>query len=140
MTTTAYDDLYENLRKTFCVDCNGHDGTLGEYMQTRAMVLRTQSLPIRSFGTGRAITLSAIGRYLQDKMTVKVPPVKDKTIRSFPLCTSMSAALSAITVCGLLFTFTFLGAKVATEPKTETVSYVEPEEPETEETVESDNT
>ena len=43
--------------------------------------------------------------YVNEKLTVKAPAVKDKTIRAFPLRASLSAVLSAVVMCGLVLTY-----------------------------------
>ena len=58
------------------------------------------SLPIAT--TAKTTSLNTIVEYVNDKLTVKNAPVKDKTIRTFPFRTSVSALLSATAACALV--------------------------------------
>ncbi len=130
-TCTAYQDLYMQLKQQFTVEADGKDYTLGEYMQQRALV-RKESAPlaVRPARPANA-AMVRFGEFLSEKLTVRTPPVKDKTMRRFPLRTSFSTALAAVTLCGLLFSFAFLGARAAL-PQNEAPVMEEQPEPETE--------
>ena len=144
MTTTmnAYDALYTNLKNQFTVVYNGAECTVGDFMLMKSKQRSESSLPIVTT-TARNTSLATIVEYVNDKLTVKKAPVKDKTIRSFPMRTSFSAMLSATATCALVFSCGIFALNSATQTnssynsedaKTEYVDTYTPEE--TEETVE----
>ena len=49
--------------------------------------------------------------YVNDKLTVKRAPEKDKTLRAFPFRTSVAAFLSSVLVCTVVFTYGILTIK-----------------------------
>ena len=55
-------------------------------------------LPVaeRSTATKTERAVANVVSYINDKLTIKEPPVKDKTIRAFPFRASASALLSAV--------------------------------------------
>ena len=53
--------------------------------------------------------LSAVVSYVNDKLTIKEPPVKDKTIIAFPFRASASALLSAVACCALVLSIGIFG-------------------------------
>ena len=78
------------------------------------------SLPIATT-TAKSTSLSTIVEYVNDKLTVKQAPIKDKTIKSFPMRTSVSALLSATAACALVLScgiFSLSGAAGLNTPKT----------------------
>ena len=116
MTTNKYETLYENMKNRFTVVNNGSEYTLGDFMRMKASgkkTERTQSsnLPVevKSMGS-RAV--AQIVSFVSDKLTIKNPPAKDKTIRAFPFRTSMSAILSAVVTCSFVLCFCVIGAKI----------------------------
>ena len=114
-----YDALYTNLKNQFTVIYNGAECTVGDFMLMKANKRSESSLPIAT--TARTTSLSTIVEYVNDKLTVKKAPVKDKTIRSFPFRTSISALLSATAACALVLScgiFSLSGAAGANTPKT----------------------
>ena len=114
-----YDALYTNLKNQFTVIYNGTECTVGDFMFMKANKRSESSLPIAT--TARTTSLSTIVEYVNDKLTVKKAPVKDKTIRSFPFRTSISALLSATAACALVLScgiFSLSGAAGANTPKT----------------------
>ncbi|MBQ7390626.1 MAG: hypothetical protein IJW02_05930 [Clostridia bacterium] len=114
-----YDALYTNLKNQFTVIYNGTECTVGDFMLMKANKRSESSLPIAT--TARTTSLSTIVEYVNDKLTVKKAPVKDKTIRSFPFRTSISALLSATAACALVLScgiFSLSGAAGANTPKT----------------------
>ena len=114
-----YDALYTNLKNQFTVIYNGTECTVGDFMLMKANKRSESSLPIAT--TARTTSLSTIVEYVNDKLTVKKAPVKDKTIRSFPFRTSISALLSATAACALVLSCGILslsGAAGANTPKT----------------------
>ncbi len=104
-TYNAYDKLYNQMKNTFTVVSDNCEYTLGEYMLMKAGHKKGSSnLPVAKNASSEN-AISAIFRYVNDKLTVKVPPVKDKTIRRFPLRTACAALLSAIVVSTLIFSY-----------------------------------
>lgn len=100
----AYDTLYTNMKNAFTVVNDGYESTLGEYMLRKAAEKNASSnLPVASVAKDNAI--AAVFSYVQDKLTVKTPPVKDKTMRAFPFRASLAAVLSAVVTCGLVVTY-----------------------------------
>ncbi|MBQ8583227.1 MAG: hypothetical protein IJ488_01275 [Clostridia bacterium] len=114
--TAKYDALYENMKNRFTVESDGSEYTLGEYMLMKASKKDSsaRSLPVavrNSRKTGDSAVLALVS-YVNDKLTVKEPPVKDKTIRAFPFRASMSAFLSAAVACSFLLCFSVIGARI----------------------------
>ena len=117
MTTSnnAYDALYENMKNRFTVVNDGSEYTLGEYMLMKAASKPNDSkLPVATKGalTRADNAVALFVSYVNDKLTIKQPPVKDKTIRAFPFRTSASAFLSAIVACTFTLCFGIVGAKM----------------------------
>lgn len=114
-TTNNYDKLYENMKQRFTVSQNNTEYTLGEYMLMRADTKKTETaaLPVavKTAVTRSEVAVSNIVSFVDDKLTIKQPPVKDKTIRSFPLRASASAFLTASVACAFLLSFVLIGAK-----------------------------
>lgn len=101
-----YDTLYENLKDRFTVVYEGCDCTLGDYMLIKAGKQQEaeSSLPAPVAETKQP-ALTAIVEYVTTQLTVKNAPKKDKTIRRFPLRSSMSAVFTAVATCALVFSF-----------------------------------
>ena len=99
-TMNQYDALYTNLKNQFTVIYNGTECTVGDFMLMKANKRSESSLPIAT--TARNASLATIVEYVNDKLTVKNAPIKDKTIKSFPFRTSISALLSATAACALI--------------------------------------
>lgn len=115
-----YDALYTNLKNQFTVIYNGAECTVGDFMLMKANKKSESSLPIATTSV-RTTSLSTIVEYVNDKLTVKEAPVKDKTIRNFPFRTSLSALLSATAACALVLScgiFALTGASGISTPKT----------------------
>ncbi len=113
--TNKYDSLYENMKNRFTVVNENSEYTLGEYMLMKATQKKTEaSLPVAqrsNAGKGeRAVAM--LVSFVNDKLTIKQPPVKDKTIRAFPFRASASALLSAIVACSFILCFGVIGAKL----------------------------
>ena len=129
-----YDALYTNLKNQFTVIYNNTECTVGDFMLMKANKKTESSLPIVT--TARTTSLATIVEYVNDKLTVKKAPIKDKTIRRFPLRTSFSALLSATAACALIMScgiFSLSGAKGTNTPytaETRDVSYSETMTPE----------
>ncbi len=116
-TTNCYDRLYENMKNRLTVVESDSEYTLGEYMLKKAEHKKTQAmLPVseRSFATKGERAIAIISSYVSDKLTIKKPPVKDKTIKAFPFRASASAFLSALVACSFMLCFGLIGAKMLT--------------------------
>ena len=105
-TNTVYDTLYNNIKNRFTVeDNNGKEYTLGDYMLMKANAKKENAtLPV-AVTRPEMRAVSAIINYVNDKLTVKTPPEKDKTIKSFPFRTSIAAFLSSALMCTLVLTY-----------------------------------
>ena len=115
-----YDALYTNLKNQFTVIYNGAECTVGDFMLMKANKKSESSLPIATTAV-KTTSLATIVEYVNDKLTVKQAPAKDKTIKRFPFRTSVSALLSATAACALLLScgiFSLTGASGANTPKT----------------------
>lgn len=119
MTAVAnpYDALYTNLKNRFTVIHDGKECTVGDFMLIKAgkAEKNTSALTVVSVAHEHH-ALATIADYVNDKLTVKNPPVKDKTIRRFPIKTSASALLSSVAACALVMScgiFALTGGKDA---------------------------
>ena len=118
-TMNQYDALYTNLKNRFTVIYNGAECTVGDFMLMKANKKAETSLPIAT--SSKTTSIATIVEYVNDKLTVKKAPVKDKTMRSFPLRTSISALLSATAACALVLScgiFSLSGSNTANAPYT----------------------
>ena len=117
MTTNKYDALYENMKNRFTVVNNGSEYTLGDFMRMKAAKKQAEAaatsanLPVVTKSRGER-AVAQIVSFVSDKLTIKNPPAKDKTIRSFPLRTSLSALLSAVVTCSFVLCFCVIGARI----------------------------
>ena len=139
MTSNAYETLYNNLKNKFTVVSENNEYTLGEYMSMKAnaKTANTSNLPaVRNENQNHSI--SAIFSYVNEKLAVKTPPVREKVMRKFPMRTSAAAFLSAIVGCALMFSYGFFALNsVYSVPTAETEQSVVEEIEETEVTPES---
>ena len=126
MTTyTAYENLYNNMKNKFTVVSEGSDYTLGEYMSMKANAKNaSKNLPaVKNSSQNNSIT--AIFSYVNEKLAVKNPPVREKVMRKFPFRTSAAAFLSAIVACALMFSYGLFALNSSyTVPTAETESSV----------------
>lgn len=103
------------MKQRFTVSQNNTEYTLGEYMLMRADSKKTETtaLPVavQTAVTRSEVAVSNIVSFVDDKLTIKQPPVKDKTIRAFPFRASASAFLTASVACAFLLSFVLIGAK-----------------------------
>lgn len=105
-TVNAYENLYVNTKNRFTVVNDNCEYTLGEYMLMKAGAKKEKSnLPAARTNASNQTAITAFFKYVNDKLTVKKPPVKDKTIKSFPFRTSAAAFLSAIVACTLVISY-----------------------------------
>ena len=132
-TTDRYDQLLNNMKNRFTVDNNGSDCTLGEFMLIKANVKKEQTALVVAKNAAVVAKSEraalALVSYVNDKLTIKTPPVKDKTIKAFPFRASASAFLSASVACAFIFSFCLIGAKLigtaSYAPDVATVEYSE---------------
>ncbi len=104
-TMNVYEKLYINMRNKFTVTNDSHECTLGEYMSEKANIKNTSNLPVKATKSADTTAISAIFSYVNNKLTVKKEPVKDKTMRAFPFRTSLAACFSAVVACAFIFSF-----------------------------------
>ncbi len=146
-TNITYNQLYSDMAKCFSVRRGGEEYKLGDYMRMRAKAkcakkevkpeeAKHSALPIlATVKTQAPIVISSFFSYVNDKLTVKNAPVRDKTIRRFPLRTSLTALCSAFLVCALTVCYGLIGLRSASSeefvsenteiPTEEAVEYVE---------------
>ena len=101
-----YDTLYDSLKDTFTVSVDGCNCTLGDYMLIKAGKRQTSesSLPATA-SADKGGSIGGIVGYVASRFTVKDAPVREKTIRRFPLRSSVSAIFTAAAACALVFSF-----------------------------------
>ena len=128
-TTNNYDKLYENMKQRFTVSADDTEYTLGEYMLMKAEVKKTENaaLPVavNTAVTKSEVAMTNIVSFVNDKLTIKQTPVKDKTIKTFPFRASASAFLTASVACAFILSFAFLGLQALSTP-TPTAAQEEP--------------
>ena len=120
-TLTNYDVLYENMKNRLTVVNDNSEYTIGDYMLMQVNRKREDSLlPVaeRSTTTPAERAVATAISYINDKLTIKELPQKDKTIRAFPFRASASAFLSAVVACTFMLSFVAIGARLGnTEPE-----------------------
>ena len=105
-TVNAYEALYNNMKNRFTVVNDNNEYSLGEYMLMKAGKKKeTSNLPVARSCASNNTAVTAFFKYVNDKLTVKKPPVKDRIIKRFPFRTSAAALMSAIVACTLLVTY-----------------------------------
>ena len=107
-SSNVYETLYNNMKNAFTVVNNDTEYTLGEYMLMKTRedkVQNTSNLPATTDMYGAKGAIVGFFSYVNEKLTVKKAPVKDKTIRAFPFRTCAAALLSAVMVCSLIVSF-----------------------------------
>ena len=137
----AYETLYTNMKKKFTVVVNNNEYLLGEYMlekakaakdpeagtatTERALTVAGGNLPaVRHVAAQGAVVLRSFVHYIGDKMEVKTPPVKDKTMRRFPLRTAIAAMLTAVMTCAVMLGYGLMNIGQA-KNETESVRVVD---------------
>lgn len=114
-STMTYDKLYNNMVRKFTVEKDNTDYNLGDFMLMKARAKRNEMTVSESASTlpatrdAKAGALTTVFSYVNDKLTVKKAPVRNKTIRSFPFRTSITAFCSALVVCALVVSCCFFG-------------------------------
>ncbi len=116
-----YNRLYSDMVKLFAVKQDGkEDMSLGDYMRSKANVKnavcapkatkRESNLPV-AVKHSETHAISAFFTYVNDKLTVKRAPVRDKTIRRFPLRTAISSFLCAFVICAVMVCYALIGVR-----------------------------
>lgn len=114
-TTSVYENLYNNMKTKFTVIDDGCEYNLGEYMSKKANARKAGSnLPVARTKSNDAHAIVAVFSYVNDKLTVKKAPEKDKTIKAFPFRTSAAAFVSAVVACTFIFSFGIFAMRGAT--------------------------
>ena len=110
----TYDQLYRAMVNTFTIEKDNKDYNLGDFMLMKARKKRNEltaatssNLPVAQTANDGALV--SILAYVNDKLTVKEAPVRDRTMRRFPLRTSLSAFASALVVCTLVISCGIFG-------------------------------
>lgn len=136
--TMTYEKLYTNMVKKFTVEKDNTDYNLGDFMLMKAAAKRNAmvaaadaKLPVARDNKNNAIT--TVFSYVNDKLTVKQAPVRNKTIRSFPFRTSFTAFCSALVVCALVVSCCFFGLSKSTTGNDNIITVTETENQHTEE-------
>jgi hypothetical protein len=126
---TAYEKLYTNLKNRFTVVNDNCEYSLGDYMLLKAGEKKKEAsnLPAVRTNSSNEKAVTAFFRYVNDKLTVKAPPVKDKIIRTFPFRTSIAALLSALLVCTLVVSYGSITTNTASTPVQATIEVNEAE-------------
>ena len=119
-TTNNYDKLYENMKQRFTISADSSEYTIGEYMLMRADLKKTENaaLPVavQTAVTKSEVAVTTIVSYVDDKLTIKQAPIKDKTIKSFPFRASASAFFTASVACAFILSFALIGARTLATP------------------------
>ena len=119
-TTNNYDKLYDNMKQRFTILSENNEYTLGEYMLMKANAKKTEStnLPVavKTAVTKSETAVTSIVSFVDDKLTIKQAPVKDKTIKAFPFRASASAFLTASVACAFVLSFALIGARTIATP------------------------
>ena len=138
-TTNVYEDLYNKMKNSFTVVNDNSEYTLGDYMRMKAGAkAESSSLPaVRS--TSGDMVVSTFFKYVNEKLTLKRAPAKDKTIRRFPFRTSLAAMLSAVIACTLIISYGIFALRGASSSVPSTVEITETVDDETNERYVNEN-
>ena len=120
-TTSNYDRLYENMKQRFTVSEDNSEYTLGEFMLMKAGIQKAEassSLPVavKTAVSKSEKAVSNIVTFVDEKLTIKQAPVKDKTIKAFPFRASASAFFTAAVACAFVLSFALIGVKALSTP------------------------
>lgn len=110
--TNAYETLYNNVKERLTIVDGHNEYNLGEYMLMQVNKEKEEAtLPVeaRTYSGVGEKALAIVVSYVNDKLTIKEPPIKDKTIRAFPFRASASALLSAVACCALVLSIGIAG-------------------------------
>ena len=111
MNSSCYDKLYENMKARFTVVNENAEYTLGDYMRMQAAKKENRETAVAVRSSRNEGALVSVINYVTDKLAVKSPAPKDKTIRRFPVRASASAFLSAVAACSLVLSIGIIGAR-----------------------------
>ena len=134
-TANAYETLYNNMKERFTIEdkATNCEYNLGEFMLMKAgkNVKETSNLPAErnvAAVTSKSV-ISTVFSYVNDRLTLKAPPAKDKTIRKFPFRTSLAAVFSAVIACTLAISYGSAALRHGNEsaPNTAEVSEIQDE-------------
>jgi len=119
-TTNSYDKLYENMKQRFTISSGDSEYTIGAYMLMRANDKKKENaaLPVavQTAVAKSEVAMTTIVSFVDDKLTIKQAPVKDKTIKSFPFRSSAAAFLTASVACAFILSFALIGARTLNTP------------------------
>ena len=125
----TYDKLYNNMVKKFTVEKDNTDYTLGDYMlmkaQTKRNAMTVAANTSLAVAESKSSSLSTVFSYIGEKLRIKKAPVKDKTMRKFPLRSSLSALCSATIVCALVVCAAVFGLSSGANSQDNIVSVTE---------------
>ncbi len=111
----VYEDLYNKMKNNYIVVNDNREYSLGNYMRMRAdQKSEASNLPAVRSKSSSDVIVSSFFKYVNDKLTLKSAPAKDKTIRRFPLRTSLAAMLSAVIACTLIVSYGIVALRGAT--------------------------
>lgn len=112
-TINRYNTLYENMKRSFTVNQDGAQYSLGAFMRMKAHEASGESfLPATIEKKRETSALVAIRNFVSEKLAVKSAPTPEKTLRSFPLRTSLAACVCAFALCTILFSGAIIGSGV----------------------------
>ena len=98
-TYNPYENLCESLENRLTLVDNGREYNMYEYMLNKANGNTHGNLPVARRDDHSIV---AVVNYVNERLTIKKAPIKEKTIKRFPLRTSFSALLSAVAACALI--------------------------------------
>lgn len=110
----AYEKLYRNTKSQFTIVSDNKEYTLGELMLEKAGKKEAASISASKKVKNTQSSVSAFINYVNDKISIKNSPAKERIIKRFPLRTSLSAVLSAMIVCTLVLSFGLFSGKALT--------------------------
>ncbi len=112
-----YDSLYTSLKDKFTVVNGGCEYTVGDYMLMKAGKAKQEETALAVTVSENRVVANVIS-FVNERLTARTPAKKERTIKSFPLRTSMSAILSAVAASALVIScgiFSLVG-KTTTVP------------------------
>ena len=87
-------------------------------MKANAKKTESTNLPVavKTAVTKSETAVTSIVSFVDDKLTIKQAPVKDKTIKAFPFRASASAFLTASVACAFVLSFALISARTIATP------------------------
>lgn len=98
--SNPYENLCQSLENRLTLVDKGREYNMYEYMMSKADGNTRGNLPVARSQADHSIV--AVVNYVNDRLSIKKAPVKEKTIKRFPLRTSFSSLLSAVAACALV--------------------------------------